>query len=124
MFKVIVAGSRGFSDYEMLERKLDRILVNKVSEGIEVVCGEARGADALGKRYALNRGYKVSSFPADWKKYGVSAGFRRNWEMADYADALVAFWDGKSSGTQHMIMAAEVREMPMRVIRYREEDAL
>lgn len=124
MFKVIVAGSRGFCDYDLLERKLDKILANKVSEGIEVVCGEARGADALGKKYALNKGYKVASFPAHWDTFGKSAGYRRNQEMADYADALVAFWDGASRGTAHMITIAEIKGLPIRVIRYKEEDAL
>ncbi len=112
--KIIVAGGRDFSNYELLSRKLDVILSRQ--KDIQIVCGEARGADALGRRYAEERGYTVLSYPANWEKYGKSAGFRRNEEMARVADALVAFWDGKSKGTCNMIQLMKNR--PTRVIRY------
>lgn len=112
--KVIVAGGRNFSNYELLCRKLDVILSRQ--ENIQIVCGEARGADALGRRYAEERGYTILSYPANWEKYGKSAGFRRNEEMAQVADALVAFWDGQSKGTQHIIQLME--DKPTRVVRY------
>ena len=78
----------------------------------------ARGADRLGERYAKERGYKVIYFPADWDIDGRSAGFKRNVKMAEYADALVAFWDGKSSGTKHMIETAQGKGLDVRVKRY------
>ena len=77
MFRVIIAGSRDFCDYQFVREKMDRLLSN-VKEPIAVVCGKARGADTLGERYALERGYEVLPFPADWKRYGRSAGYRRN----------------------------------------------
>ena len=73
----------------------------------EVVCGEARGVDEMGKKAAQAKNIPVKSFPADWSKHGKSAGPIRNREMAEYADALVAIWDGKSKGTKNMIDTAK-----------------
>ena len=106
MFKVIIAGSRSFTDYALLKAYAD-FKLSAVQDAIEVVSGGARGADALGERYAKEKGYWLTVFPADWQKYGKSAGYKRNSEMADYADALIAFWDGSSRGTKHMIDLAE-----------------
>lgn len=118
MFRVIIAGGRDFNNYDGMAACLDRLLKN-VNDKIEVVCGMARGADRLGERYAKERGYKVIYMPADWDMDGRSAGFKRNVKMAEYADALVAFWDGKSSGTKHMIETAEKMELDIRVKKYR-----
>ena len=106
MFRVIIAGSRSFEDYDMLVRTMDMVLRN-ITDEIQVVCGMAAGADTLGERYAKERRYQIAYFPADWKKYGRAAGFNRNVEMAKHADALVAFWDGKSKGTKHMLDIAQ-----------------
>jgi hypothetical protein len=80
-----------------------------------VLCGLARGADLLGERYALARRIHILYYPADWKKYGASAGYKRNIEMADNADALIAFWDGKSKGTRNMINLAKERKLVVKV---------
>ena len=93
-------------------------LLSNVKEDIVVICGLARGADTLGNRYAEERGHTVQYFPADWKKYGRSAGYIRNAEMAQNADALAAFWDGKSLGTRHMIEAAKQYGLKVRVKYY------
>lgn len=114
--KVIVAGGRDFDDYDLLREKLDFLLSNQTN--IQIVCGEARGADTLGKKYANERGYEVLSFPANWKTYGKSAGHRRNREMAEAADVLVAFWDGKSRGTEGMIKIMRSMGKPVRVVMY------
>ena len=100
--KVIIAGGREFNDYESLSKYCDFVLSN-LKEDIEVVSGECRGADKLGEKYAKERGYDVKPFPADWDKYKKAAGHIRNEEMAKYADALIAFWDGESKGTKGMI---------------------
>ena len=97
---IIIAGSRSFVDYTLLRQQLDCYFQNITPV---IICGEARGADTLGKRYAESHGLEVISMPADWNKYGKSAGYRRNEEMAKIADELIAFWDGKSKGTKHMI---------------------
>jgi len=118
MFRVIVAGGRDFNDYNLLKSKLDYALRNRIDEGITIVSGTARGADSLGERYAKEKGYPIDSKPADWNKYGKSAGYIRNKEMADNADALMAFWDGKSRGTRHMIDTALKQGLKVIVIKY------
>ena len=61
---------------------------------------------------------QVVYFPADWDLEGKSAGFKRNVKMAEYADALVAFWDGESKGTKHMIEIAKEKGLDIRIKRY------
>ena len=116
MFKVIVAGGREFNDYQLLKNKLDQLLQNK--NNVEIVCGKARGADTLGETYAKEMGYSVKEFPAQWNEFGKRAGYIRNEEMAKYADACVAFWDGESKGTKHMIDLANKHKIEVRVIKY------
>lgn len=114
--KLIIAGGRDYNDYTRLRALLDRLLAN-INE-VEVVSGGARGADALGERYAKEKGYPLKVFPAKWDQYGKSAGYRRNAEMAEYAEACVCFWDGKSRGTMHMINLAKEKGLDLRVVRY------
>lgn len=116
MFKVIVAGSRTMRDYNLLRRKLDQLLSRQTD--IEIVSGTANGADKLGERYAKDRGYALKQFPADWEKHGKRAGYLRNAQMADYADALVAFWDEESKGTMHMIELAKAKGLKIVVVKF------
>ena len=121
-FKVVIAGSRGFSNYKLLYEKCNEILREKrKTHNIVVISGHARGADLSGEKYASDMGFDLEIFPAEWKKFGKSAGFRRNEQMAEVADGLIAFWDGKSSGTQHMISIAEKKGISTRIIKYLEE---
>lgn len=117
-FRVIIAGSRDFDNYQLLKSKCDQLLSNKKNEHIVIISGTARGADALGERYAHERGYELIQMPADWEKYGKSAGYKRNVAMSEQADALIAFWNGTSRGTGHMIQIAKDRGLPYRIIRY------
>ena len=71
-----------------------------------VVSGTARGADRLGEEFASSVGLQIQRFPADWDKHGKRAGYLRNTEMAENAEALIALWDGKSRGTKMMIETA------------------
>lgn len=114
--KVIIAGGRYFDNYDLLCQKADYYL-SRQSE-IEIVSGAAKGADKLGERYAEERQYMIKRFPADWGSFGKKAGYLRNTEMAEYADALIAFWDGKSKGTKHMINIAKKQNLLIRIIRY------
>lgn len=114
--KVIIAGSRSFSDYQLLKENCKQIL--KSETDIEIVSGTANGADKLGERFANEFGYSIKEFPADWKKFGKSAGYIRNSEMADYGDCLIAFWDGVSKGTKHMIDLAKKKNLKIYVINY------
>ena len=117
MFKVIVAGGRDFNNYDLLKSKLD-ILLSNFDCDVQIVSGTARGADKLGELYAKKSKLSLALFPADWEFYGKSAGYKRNAQMADYADALVAFWDGKSRGTMHMINLAKSAGIHVRVVNY------
>lgn len=116
-YRVIIAGGRDFKDYPLLATSMDFLLEN-IDKKIVVVCGAAKGADSLGEYYAIQHGYKVKEYPAHWDLYGKSAGFRRNVEMAKNADMLVAFWDGKSHGTKHMIDTAKKWGLAVHVISY------
>lgn len=113
--KVIVAGGRDFDNYQLLCRRLDYFF-QKIRPII--ICGEAKGADALGRRYAEEMGLEIMSFPAQWEKYGKSAGYRRNEEMAHIADGLVAFWDGESKGTKHMIEYMQKLGKKVKIVKY------
>lgn len=117
MYKVIIAGSRDFNDYELLKERCDYYLQNKGGEVI-VVSGAARGADLLGERYAKEHKYLIESHPAAWDKYGKSAGYKRNVDMAESADGCICFWDGKSKGTKHMIDIATEKGLDLRIVRY------
>lgn len=106
LFRLIIAGTRTFNDYELLRAYCDMKLSRKITEGeqIEIVSGACpSGADYLGEKYAAERGFSVRLFPADWQQYGRRAGAVRNRQMAQYGNALIAFWDGKSKGTKIMI---------------------
>lgn len=101
--KVIIAGSRDIHNYEEL-----LVAVAKSEFTItEVVSGGARGVDALGEIWARRNMVSVKRFIPDWNLLGKPAGMVRNSQMAQYADALIALWDGKSYGTKNMIETAE-----------------
>ena len=116
MLRIIIAGGRDFNDYKTLCGVCD-YMFQKQKE-IEIVSGTANGADKLGEQYANEMGYPIKQFPADWDKHGKKAGYLRNKEMAEYADALLALWDGKSKGTKSMIDLAKKNNLKVRVVRY------
>lgn len=100
--KTIIAGSRGIEDIAVVEAAV-------AAAGwiiAEVVSGTARGVDRLGEHWAASQRIPVKRFPADWQGLGRRAGYVRNSAMADYAEALIAVWDGQSPGTRSMIALA------------------
>lgn len=111
--KVIIAGGREITDYELL---LNAVL-NAGFDITTVVSGCARGADALGERFAAEAGLELIKFPADWNKHGRAAGPIRNAQMGDFADALIALWDGQSRGTKHMIDYATKKGLKVHIER-------
>ena len=117
MFKLIVAGSRSFSDFDRLAADLDRLLVRRFPD-VEIVSGGASGADALAERYARSRGLAFRAFPADWRRWGKLAGPIRNRQMADYGSAVVVYWDGRSRGTADMISSASAAGLRVVVRRF------
>lgn len=114
--RVVIAGSRSFDNYQLMCAVLrkNRILPTAVLSGC------ARGADALGERWAEERGVPVERYPADWERWGRSAGPRRNIEMLDtQPERIVVFWDGHSRGTKHLMQAAFDRQIPTTVCHYK-----
>ena len=117
-YRVIIAGCRDFDDYKLLKEKCDYFLQDEKKEDVVIISGHASGADALGERYAQERGFQLETFPADWKAHGRAAGPIRNARMASAANALIAFWDGKSRGTKNMIETAKNHNLKVVVVRY------
>lgn len=114
--KVIIAGSRTFSDYNLLKTQCDYHLSQY--DDIIIVSGCARGADSLGERYAIEKGHSINKFPANWDAYGKAAGFMRNEKMAENSDMLIAFWDGTSKGTKNMINIAKKKDLMVIIVQY------
>ncbi|GGK56084.1 MULTISPECIES: DUF2493 domain-containing protein [Flavobacteriaceae] len=115
--KIIISGSRNFTNYQKLCEACDQFLQGQNS--IEIVSGAYyKGADKLGEQYAKERGFLLTKFPADWKRFGRAAGPKRNEQMANYADALIAFWDGKSRGTKNMIEVAKSNHLNVFIYNY------
>jgi hypothetical protein len=103
-----------------MNRKLDHLTQN--FDKVVVISGTARGADTLGERWAHEHGYGVKQFPADWNTYGRQAENLRNLQMLDYAQsqehcAVAVFCYSQSRGSMHMTKTAEIRGVPLRVIR-------
>jgi hypothetical protein len=112
--RVIIAGSRGFNDYERVKRELLPV------HGFltEIVSGCAPGADRLGERYACEHGLLVKCFRPKWDELGRAAGPVRNFEMASYADRAIVFWDGVSPGTRSLIAEMEKLKKPVLIIKF------
>lgn len=104
VMKVIIAGSRGITDYHILKEAWGQFKYR--DEVSEIVCGEAPGIDTLGRRLGEELDIYIASFPAQWdtpRGFDRGAGRKRNAKMGEYADALLAVWDFESVGTKHMI---------------------
>lgn len=106
--RTIIAGSRTTSVLDFAEGMIDCPFLLQIST---IISGTAKGADLFGERYGVMHNIPVLRFPADWDKYGKKAGYIRNLEMAENAEALIAFWDGKSRGTNHMINIAKTKNL-------------
>ena len=107
--KVAVIGSRGL--------RVDH-LEDYLPEGVtEIVSGGARGIDTCAKNYALEHDLKLTEFLPEYSRYGRGAPLRRNITIIEYADLVLAFWDGKSSGTKFVIDNCKKRNIPVEVHR-------
>jgi len=114
--KVIIAGSRDLDYPEIVREAIDKSGWRFQIE--EVVHGGCRGVDMCAGAWAAEEKIPVRVFPAEWGKHGLRAGPIRNAQMADYADALIAVWDGVSKGTKNMIAEANARMLKVYVYRY------
>ncbi len=118
MKRIIIAGGRDFHNYSLADNALAEITKGIHPGDVQLISGGAKGADTIGE--ALAQQYKTNTaiFPAQWDKHGKSAGYIRNSLMADNADILLAFWDGKSKGTGHMIDLAKLKGLEVHIINY------
>lgn len=129
--RVIIAGGREFTDYNMLKKECIEVFKQLKNEGhntqrsnIEIISGTARGADRLGEQFAEEFALLLRQFPADWNAYGKRAGYLRNAQMAKYASedeelgVLIAMWNGESKGTKHMIDLAKRYKLRVFVVEY------
>ena len=121
MIKVIVAGGRGFTDREGLLKAFHDFMEPYKNEQIVIVSGGARGADAIGEWIGKEYGITTVIMRAQWDKFGKSAGYRRNEQMAQYATHLLAAWDGASKGTKHMIDIATKAGLTVQIHSYQGE---
>lgn len=119
MKRVVIAGSRDFGDYSLLEETLDQLLEDE-TESVELVSGHAKGADLLAERYAEENEVPIHVIKPDWKKYGRAAGPIRNRQILEYAreatPLVVAFWDGKSKGTKNTIDTSRLLKIPVKIV--------
>lgn len=118
--KIIVAGGRDFSNYDTVDKELSKLIdfYSLFGSGTILVSGAATGADKLGEYYALINDLRVRRFLPAWDQHSKAAGPIRNKEMAEYADVLLAFWDGSSPGTKSMIKEAHKRGLHTIIVKY------
>lgn len=101
--KLLIAGSRGYTNYAEAEKRILKLLKDKTLKNVTIIEGGARGADRIGRDFAIAHQLPYKTVRADWNKYGKQAGYLRNAEMAKMATAAIIFWDGSSPGSKHMI---------------------
>ncbi len=111
---VCVVGSRALRDAGVVKRVLDRlgnVPLYAGAKSIQFICGTAVGADTLGQEWAEQHQFPTFLYPPDYERYKGQgkhvAPFLRNIQMAVVSDIVIAFWDGKSPGTRHMLRTCE-----------------
>ena len=82
----------------------------------EIVSGGARGVDLCAAKFAKEKGIKLTEFLPNYKKYGRSAPLLRNKLIVEYADSVIAFWDGASKGTAYVIKLCEESNKPCKIV--------
>ncbi len=115
MSRLAVVGSRGFNDYALLKKTLDK----SYAKSDVIVSGGATGADALAERYAKEKGLKIVIVKPDWLQFGKAAGPIRNELIVKQSDRVIAFWDGVSKGTASTIYAARRLGIPLSIVLYK-----
>lgn len=106
--KILVCGGRDYTDFS----RIQEVLNMRIDTGDTLIHGAANGADSLAAKWAAMRGVKTIAFPANWAKYGRSAGPVRNKLMLDQnPDMVIAFPGGR--GTAHMVRIAKDAKIPV-----------
>ena len=110
---VLACGSRSWVSSSVIQSYLRRL-----PSGTVLMHGGARGADVCAGQVAQQLGFAVRVFLADWRRFGRSAGFRRNELMlSESPDLVIAFWDGRSRGTAHMLALARCAGVRVVIVR-------
>lgn len=116
--KLIIAGSRTFDDFELLNRECVQFIRSETKIPPTIISGTANGADKLGERFAKRFNLPLLQFPANWDKFGKRDGIVRNEEMAKIATHAIVFWDGTSKGSSHMIEKAKKYNLTLKIIQF------
>ena len=101
--KVVVCGSRNYEKYDEAKTYIEKCIQQTGENKVVILSGGCHGADMLGEKYAKEEGYIIKRISPEWNKYGKAAGIVRNKIMAEEADLVICFWNGKSKGTKAMI---------------------
>lgn len=117
-YRVVVTGSRDWNDWDAIEEQLSRLLsLVERPEDLQVIHGDARGADKMCQYKARQRGAQVLAVPAEWDRLGKRAGHVRNTAMLDLEpDEVVAFWLDRSRGTADCIRQAREAGIPVTIV--------
>ena len=117
---ITIIGSRNFDNYEFVENIVSAVIADFAeqtnSDAITIVSGGAKGTDLLAERFAKQHSFPMLIFRPDYKSYGKAAPIRRNREILEHSDMVIAFWDGASKGTRYMIENAEKLNIPSKVV--------
>lgn len=105
--KIAVVGSRN-----LVVNDLGKYLPNNVTE---IVSGGARGIDTCAREYAIAKGLKLTEFLPEYSRYGRGAPLKRNLQIINYADCVLAFWNGQSRGTKFVIEHCKAQGKPIRI---------
>ena len=117
--QLIIAGGRDFTDSDLMRERLQAMEeLGLFPNGVELICGMAKGADNTGFDIFHKAGLTIHAYHPDWDGLGKRAGFVRNAQMGDDADMALIFWDGQSKGTKHMIDYMEKLGKPVYLVRY------
>lgn len=118
---VLICGSRSWTDEGRIREVLEDLVArnSKCCEDLRIIHGGAKGADLIAARIAKElKVLSIKEFRPDWAKHGKSAGILRNLTMLleGEPDEVIAFWDGRSTGTAHMVHEASKVRVPVRVV--------
>lgn len=118
--RLLVCGSRNITDKDWIYSQIESYWYEHLacySDPI-MIEGAARGVDLIAKTYAVENNWKIEEYPAEWDKYGKSAGYIRNDIMVKKADEVLILWDRESKGTKHDIDLCKKYNKPHKIVIY------
>lgn len=107
--KIAVIGSRNLN--------INDLSVYLPKNTSELVSGGAKGIDSDARAYAEKNNIPIKEFLPDYRRFGKGAPLKRNLQIIEYADEVLAFWDGKSRGTKYVIEQCRKLKVPVTVIK-------